>query len=71
MERRLKRILIISICTSLFVGVLPVVPIGEVFAPEHSSQSQASEGAGAVTGVRVSPVADATTLEKLRHLFSR
>lgn len=71
MERRLNRILVITICTSLFVGVLPVVPIGEAFAPEHASQSLASESGRSVTGVRVSPVADATTLEKLRHLFTR
>ncbi len=73
MERRNARIGLIIFVTALIVGVVPVIPVGEVLAPERSAPSTqtASLEAGIVPMTGVSPLADATTLEKLRHLFSR
>ena len=76
MERRLVRIVLIIISAALAVGVLPVIPVGEVLAPDHSGLALSSRSAGdaastpgSVAPLGVSPVADASTLEKLRHLF--
>ncbi len=70
MERRTARIGLILITTALIVGILPVIPVGEVLAPERSaltSLNQASSGPKS----SISPLAGASTIEKLRHLFSR
>ncbi len=72
MDRRRLRIVFILILTALTVGVLPVIPVGEVLAPEHSGPQLASSTTSTVpSAIAVSPVAYASTLEKLRHLFSR
>lgn len=67
MERRSTRIGLIVFLTALAVGVLPVIPVGEVLAPEHSGAALLATQTQAAPA---SPVADATTIEKLRHLFS-
>lgn len=69
MDRRNTRIILILILTALTVGVLPVIPVGEVLAPEHSTAVLSASAQGSLAST-VSPLADATTLEKLRHLFS-
>lgn len=69
MDRRNVRIVFILMLAALTVGVLPVIPVGEVLAPEHSTASLVLSSQ-ALPAVTVSPLADATTLEKLRHLFS-
>ena len=78
MDRRSTRIGLIIFLTALAVGVLPVIPVGEVLAPERSGVSSATSlreesppSASLVAPHPVSPVADASTIEKLRHLFSR
>lgn len=70
MERRTARIGLILITTALIVGVLPVIPVGEVLAPEHSALTSLSHPASGPSG-GISPLAGASTIEKLRHLFSR
>ena len=77
MDRRSTRIGLIFILTALSVGVLPVIPVGEVLAPEHSgvatignSAPSSSQNPLLDNSSALSPVADATTIEKLRHLFS-
>jgi len=69
MDRRNARIVFILMLAALTVGVLPVIPVGEVLAPEHSTTTLASSTQTLPTEA-VSPLADASTLEKLRHLFS-
>ena len=70
MDRRSNRIGFIIFLTALAVGVLPVIPVGEVLAPEHSGMTPLTNQAGLSAHTTASPVADATTIEKLRHLFS-
>jgi hypothetical protein len=60
----------VVLVTALIIGVLPVIPVGEVLAPERSVTADLLSDPGPVTR-SVSPLADATTLQKLRHLFSR
>jgi hypothetical protein len=69
MDRRNTRIVLILILAALTVGVLPVIPVGEVLAPEHSNAVLTASPQNSIAPT-VSPLADATTLEKLRHLFS-
>jgi hypothetical protein len=78
MDRRSTRIGFIIFLTALAVGVLPVIPVGEVLAPGLSDASTLRSPAATTTIVStrqdqpvLSPVADATTIEKLRLLFSR
>lgn len=70
MDRRSKRIGFITFLTALAVGVLPVIPVGEVLAPEHSGMTALANQPDLSAQATASPVADATTIEKLRHLFS-
>lgn len=73
MDRRIARIALITFLTALAVGVLPVIPVGEVLAPENSltgPQGQSGTLLSSESPAAISPVADATTIEKLRHLFS-
>jgi hypothetical protein len=69
MDRRNVRIVFILMLAALTVGVLPVIPVGEVLAPEHSTATVAAS-LQPLPAAAVSPLADASTLEKLRHLFS-
>lgn len=69
MDRRNARIVFILMLAALTVGVLPVIPVGEVLAPERSTATLALS-TQTLTSEAVSPLADASTLEKLRHLFS-
>ena len=75
MDRRRTRIGLIFALTALAVGVLPVIPVGEVLAPEHSGVAAKGNSSSRhdpilANSSALSPVADATTIEKLRHLFS-
>lgn len=77
MDRRSTRIGLILFLTALAVGVLPVIPVGEVLAPEHSGAATSKissnldpQESSQIMPEALSPVADATTIEKLRHLFS-
>lgn len=69
MDRRNTRIVLILTLAALTVGVLPVIPVGEVLAPEHSTAVLTASAQESPVPA-ASPLADATTLEKLRHLFS-
>lgn len=69
MDRRNTRIVLILVLAALTVGVLPVIPVGEVLAPERSAAA-VSDNANFTPAAAISPLADASTLEKLRHLFS-
>lgn len=67
MDRRTPRIRLILLFTALAIGLLPVIPVGEVLAP---GPSVALTAPAAVSETAISPVADATVIQKLRHLFS-
>ena len=89
MERRANRLIRIILFAALGVGVLPVIPVGEVLAPAPPDQMNwvPQDGSGAIdpmipthshskTGLLEdspldSPTANASTLDKLRLLFSR